>query len=155
MRFFFQAEDGIRDHCVTGVQTCALPISQIPDRVANPSNPLYFLANTPITTDRTRYTGFVKARWRINDWLAAEGNYNYDQESAEHSEFQPKGFLDATGQPTDGYLVKQDSGGRVFNWGATLTSVRGFNLGSWDVRNTTKAAVVVEDQRRTFFRLQS
>src|SRR5438034_10558428 len=26
--FFFQAEDGIRDHCVTGVQTCALPISK-------------------------------------------------------------------------------------------------------------------------------
>src|SRR5260221_14564735 len=24
--FFFQAEDDIRDHCVTGVQTCALPI---------------------------------------------------------------------------------------------------------------------------------
>src|SRR5260221_9785093 len=22
--FFFQAEDGIRDHCVTGVQTCSL-----------------------------------------------------------------------------------------------------------------------------------
>src|SRR5436190_12218819 len=28
--FFFQAEDGIRDHCVTGVQTCALPISSSP-----------------------------------------------------------------------------------------------------------------------------
>src|SRR5260221_2164747 len=28
--FFLQAEDGIRDHCVTGVQTCALPISQFP-----------------------------------------------------------------------------------------------------------------------------
>src|SRR5260221_1801117 len=27
--FFFQAEDGIRDHCVTGVQTCALPISLV------------------------------------------------------------------------------------------------------------------------------
>src|SRR5207244_6610603 len=26
-RFFFQAEDGIRDDLVTGVQTCALPIS--------------------------------------------------------------------------------------------------------------------------------
>src|SRR5207248_6305087 len=25
--FFFQAEDGIRDRTVTGVQTCALPIS--------------------------------------------------------------------------------------------------------------------------------
>src|SRR5256885_10788178 len=28
--FFFQAEDGIRDYKVTGVQTCALPISQYP-----------------------------------------------------------------------------------------------------------------------------
>src|SRR5438552_18659010 len=27
MYFFFQAEDGIRDDLVTGVQTCALPIS--------------------------------------------------------------------------------------------------------------------------------
>src|SRR5205807_3997503 len=27
--FFFQAEDGIRDYKVTGVQTCALPISSI------------------------------------------------------------------------------------------------------------------------------
>src|SRR5690606_41092096 len=26
--FFFQAEDGIRDFHVTGVQTCALPISE-------------------------------------------------------------------------------------------------------------------------------
>src|SRR5437763_14750389 len=26
--FFFQAEDGIRDTSVTGVQTCALPISE-------------------------------------------------------------------------------------------------------------------------------
>src|SRR3989442_12803557 len=29
--FFFQAEDGIRDADVTGVQTCALPISSTPD----------------------------------------------------------------------------------------------------------------------------
>src|SRR5207244_5803987 len=28
--FFFQAEDGIRDDLVTGVQTCALPISAGP-----------------------------------------------------------------------------------------------------------------------------
>src|SRR5688572_31142702 len=27
--FFFQAEDGIRDLTVTGVQTCALPISKV------------------------------------------------------------------------------------------------------------------------------
>ena len=31
--FFFQAEDGIRDWSVTGVQTCALPISPYVVRV--------------------------------------------------------------------------------------------------------------------------
>src|SRR2546430_8967787 len=31
--FFFQAEDGIRDLTVTGVQTCALPISSKARRV--------------------------------------------------------------------------------------------------------------------------
>src|SRR5699024_12013449 len=30
INFFFQAEDGIRDRNVTGVQTCALPIYEIP-----------------------------------------------------------------------------------------------------------------------------
>src|SRR6266478_4206013 len=30
--FFFQAEDGIRDLTVTGVQTCALPIWRLPPR---------------------------------------------------------------------------------------------------------------------------
>src|SRR2546425_7253719 len=30
--FFFQAEDGIRDKLVTGVQTCALPICRRPRR---------------------------------------------------------------------------------------------------------------------------
>src|SRR2546430_13745814 len=32
--FFFQAEDGIRDLTVTGVQTCALPISDRDNRPA-------------------------------------------------------------------------------------------------------------------------
>src|SRR5437762_6494540 len=31
--FFFQAEDGIRDTSVTGVQTCALPISRADARL--------------------------------------------------------------------------------------------------------------------------
>src|SRR5256886_13522374 len=33
--FFFQAEDGIRDLTVTGVQTCALPISQLVTRLTD------------------------------------------------------------------------------------------------------------------------
>src|SRR5256885_5246354 len=45
--FFFQAEDGIRDYKVTGVQTCALPISGAgPRHIAfHPTLPLVFVAN--------------------------------------------------------------------------------------------------------------
>src|SRR5437762_7710492 len=36
--FFFQAEDGIRDTSVTGVQTCALPISELRARTRDGKN---------------------------------------------------------------------------------------------------------------------
>src|SRR5258708_1511055 len=42
MIFFFQAEDGIRDDLVTGVQTCALPIST--DSAAESDAPAQSLA---------------------------------------------------------------------------------------------------------------
>src|SRR5437867_7818265 len=41
--FFFQAEDGIRDRTVTGVQTCALPIFRVPQR-GRPTGPAFPLA---------------------------------------------------------------------------------------------------------------
>src|SRR5690606_40771824 len=37
--FFFQAEDGIRDFHVTGVQTCALPIYRPPGPTQQPNRP--------------------------------------------------------------------------------------------------------------------
>src|SRR5688572_32986601 len=42
MNFFFQAEDGIRDLTVTGVQTCALPI--LPTAASNVNRTLIILA---------------------------------------------------------------------------------------------------------------
>src|SRR5205085_9490139 len=54
--FFFQAEDGIRDLTVTGVQTCALPISRravaavISRAAARPSSPVHALAQPLLTT---------------------------------------------------------------------------------------------------------
>src|SRR2546430_16084592 len=39
MFFFFQAEDGIRDLTVTGVQTCALPIWPLALKVTLPEKP--------------------------------------------------------------------------------------------------------------------
>ena len=45
--FFFQAEDGIRDIDVTGVQTCALPIffvvGDISPLILNVKKSLYYL----------------------------------------------------------------------------------------------------------------
>src|SRR2546426_7555672 len=42
--FFFQAEDGIRDYKVTGVQTCALPISGDTAVVGDPAFPIHVYA---------------------------------------------------------------------------------------------------------------
>src|SRR5437867_10259112 len=39
--FFFQAEDGIRDRTVTGVQTCALPISYSRPRDPSPASAVH------------------------------------------------------------------------------------------------------------------
>src|SRR5690606_22177295 len=41
LSFFFQAEDGIRDFHVTGVQTCALPISMATIHANSPRECLY------------------------------------------------------------------------------------------------------------------
>src|SRR2546423_3204572 len=41
--FFFQAEDGIRDKLVTGVQTCALPISSPSNSMSTPISRRTFL----------------------------------------------------------------------------------------------------------------
>src|SRR2546426_3679895 len=44
--FFFQAEDGIRDYKVTGVQTCALPISAFASSVLAASGRTSYLSKS-------------------------------------------------------------------------------------------------------------
>src|SRR5690606_39869934 len=46
--FFFQAEDGIRDFHVTGVQTCALPISAEAARKARHDRTQHARSSTPV-----------------------------------------------------------------------------------------------------------
>src|SRR5262249_56788048 len=48
MLFFFQAEDGIRDWSVTGVQTCALPIYSAAPRRREAGRPLEAGAGSPV-----------------------------------------------------------------------------------------------------------
>src|SRR5437868_15170621 len=56
--FFFQAEDGIRDRNVTGVQTCALPIS-----ILNATGPSSFTPSMPIVLRMPSFGGAWLSRW--------------------------------------------------------------------------------------------
>src|SRR4030095_9365319 len=60
--FFFQAEDGIRDHCVTGVQTCALPISPPGAPLGAPDDRDVHRAS-PAGEERAPGTGDSDDRW--------------------------------------------------------------------------------------------
>src|SRR2546429_6405120 len=57
--FFFQAEDGIRDVAVTGVQTCALPILPTPHQDPGPPGPA---ANTGTGQDQSPTPALVMHR---------------------------------------------------------------------------------------------
>src|SRR5207302_5600863 len=58
--FFFQAEDGIRDFHVTGVQTCALPISAVAGGV-HQGLTVIFETTLPVGDTRTRFTPRLEA----------------------------------------------------------------------------------------------
>jgi len=114
----------------------------IPDKISNAYNPLYELYNREIETNRTRFTGSARGRWRALDWLAAEASFNYDQESDRYHDNTPFGFLASTGAPTDGFLAKSQLSGRTYNTNATLTAINTFGK----ITNTTKVAYIYEDQ---------
>src|SRR2546430_1802059 len=73
--FFFQAEDGIRDLTVTGVQTCALPISALgcaeadrgpeldPDRLADGALPVRHIARQQRRSEERRVGKECRSRW--------------------------------------------------------------------------------------------
>src|SRR5699024_11462224 len=59
--FFFQAEDGIRDRNVTGVQTCALPISSIRKRVRK-TLACFFKSSTSMDIRRDLFSASLMIR---------------------------------------------------------------------------------------------
>src|SRR6266487_6060055 len=77
--FFFQAEDGIRDGRVTGVQTCALPISlaqtgasQYPDLAAGPRYLMTFDAPAGAVAFGRRFAARDDAPALVESGLVAE-----------------------------------------------------------------------------------
>src|SRR5690606_3562296 len=74
--FFFQAEDGIRDFHVTGVQTCALPISSSTGTSATLEVATTTLAGVMSAADKTKLDG-IEAGAQVNvksDWNAVSGD---------------------------------------------------------------------------------
>src|SRR5690606_39335099 len=93
--FFFQAEDGIRDFHVTGVQTCALPIfvggylrqpvrcfggcpspGSLPDRLRGDSirNVVVRIVVSLLGRSEERRVGKeCRCRWEQDDWERSEG----------------------------------------------------------------------------------
>src|SRR6266478_7450866 len=78
--FFFQAEDGIRDLTVTGVQTCALPISwwrgpgaemEFPRRLSSDwrdrGSSFFFQRHLPVVTEQVAPELELFDRWRKCD----------------------------------------------------------------------------------------
>src|SRR5436305_4224204 len=78
--FFFQAEDGIRDADVTGVQTCALPISATSHKAI-----VTFLEEVDACADEEHFDfrGWKKA--------ADEDANNYDSDRISSADKPPKG----------------------------------------------------------------
>src|SRR5256885_15990965 len=77
--FFFQAEDGIRDYKVTGVQTCALPISltlmlgPLEDALAEREHPLPEAQRERIDTAQRNGLRLLKLVNALLDFARIEG----------------------------------------------------------------------------------
>src|SRR5256885_15989208 len=95
--FFFQAEDGIRDYKVTGVQTCALPIANCAP-VVNPFGPI----DAP-SADAPPIQFSLRARY---DWSIAGGYTPFIQVAANHNghSFTQAGLIPSVA-PTGGVVT--------------------------------------------------
>src|SRR5690606_40925328 len=71
--FFFQAEDGIRDFHVTGVQTCALPISPLPWlRAGWRGLSLYFFSRSRMASKKHYVVWVGRTPGIYDNWHEAE-----------------------------------------------------------------------------------
>lgn len=145
---FLQPDFNIKGPCpagtvggAAGIPYC--PVVPLSGDVANDFNPLYELANRKINQDRNRFTGSGTLRWRMLDWLSAEGSFAYDQEAQSFSDETPFGYRTSSGTKTSGSLFQQSRNDWQYNTGASITSIRRFS----GITNTTKVGASLESQR--------
>ena len=120
--FFFQAEDGIRDTSVTGVQTCALPIladlfSQVKkdtglklkngDLIARNELKAF---NSELSKKRAENVGIKKAIWRNSQDERVRGNPGgiYPNANQDHWTLEGKEYVVGVGlkDPRSGEMIE-------------------------------------------------
>src|SRR3712207_85000 len=128
--FFFQAEDGIRDIGVTGVQTCALPISaagtirQLDPKIVA-SRRLDLFAYDLLAADGRKAFG---SHWEALEWLAASGFRVGARERCRDIDAvidfcnRTESGRDALEYEIDGVVVKVNSTALQDEFGATTKS---------------------------------
>src|SRR5688572_32976559 len=114
--FFFQAEDGIRDLTVTGVQTCALPIS----------DELPYKTHVGETYDSGDFARMLQGALRAADWA---GFSKRKSESAQRGKKRGLGlavYLEWTGAlPTETVDIEIDAEGTVTVFSGTQAMGQG------------------------------
>ena len=147
--------DSVAANCPAGVTNCPWlgsfnPVIKQPPLSGNVINPLYYLQNTDLATDRDRFTGTFRAAYRPLTWLTGEANVGYDESNEGYKNFTPIGYTNSSGATGQGGLEQRNESDRSYNTNLSLTSV--YNFGGM-VRNTTKAAFLYEDQTNAFVRI--
>src|SRR5207245_5037362 len=75
---FFQAEDGIRDATVTGVQTCALPISATTQSAVNRQE-IEYTPGASRTNSLAMITDRVPGAYMVHDQLHIRGGHRSEE----------------------------------------------------------------------------
>src|SRR5258708_14568149 len=100
--FFFQAEDGIRDDLVTGVQTCALPILSLP------FDPKAKDVDILLMVDR-KYAGRIRtdsrARLKKLGLLAGDSYVDISPGNPRFDELEPGAQIPSARQPNRDQLI--------------------------------------------------
>src|SRR6266550_7175100 len=94
--FFFQAEDGIRDVAVTGVQTCALPIL-VKDAAGEDAEIIFGTVNDPAMHGEIRVTviatGFDRDKAAETAGRAAPGVLPFRERVSRPTPTPPAGYV--------------------------------------------------------------
>jgi TonB-linked SusC/RagA family outer membrane protein len=127
-----RSEDIGKSNCLTNCNPDGSPFRAfVQDKRSNAANPLYDLFSVQRSRERNRFTGGVRARYRPFTWLAAEGNFNYDQISEEFEQIEPLTFWSASSKTSGspGGYTRSAINDRNFNTGLSLT-------GNWTYRGS-------------------